>query len=358
MVAGTDQRMQVDPMLTNSLATNLVSPIPPRPLRSPSRTGVVLSTSRQNVDNRPLRACDVQIAELTGLSAVDPVEPRVEISPAEIVRRSLLAWDGIAGEVIQATQRERIAFRYQGPLHLLAVYDQGARSDGDTFVQGLPRSSLRDLKRKLTFVPAGYEYRESHEPRTFARVIYYYFNPSMFPVDPQVGRAQPSPRLHFEDATLLDTAIKLAAVIESAGAHNRIYVEALGTVLAYELARHDSASRVQEPARGGLAAWQQKAVAAYIEEHLAEPISLGVLAQLARLSPFYFCRAFKQSFGIPPHRYHTNRRMERAKALLAGPEASVTEVGIKVGFSETRSFTAAFRKATGLTPTRFWRSLT
>ena len=56
---------------------------------------------------------------------------------------------------------------------------------------------------------------------------------------------------------------------------------------------------------------------AYIEEHLAEQIPLKTLAQLVRLSPCYFCRAFKQSFGVPPHRYHSARRIEQAKALLA-----------------------------------------
>ena len=66
-----------------------------------------------------------------------------------------------------------------------------------------------------------------------------------------------------------------------------------------------------------------------------------------RLSPFYFCRAFKQSFGLPPHRYHNGRRIERAKSLLAKPASSVTEIGMTVGFSETSSFSAAFRKATG-----------
>jgi AraC-like DNA-binding protein len=42
---------------------------------------------------------------------------------------------------------------------------------------------------------------------------------------------------------------------------------------------------------------------------------------------------------------------------LAGPFA-VTDVGLTVGFSEASSFTAAFRKATGLTPTTYHRSLT
>jgi AraC family transcriptional regulator len=94
----------------------------------------------------------------------------------------------------------------------------------------------------------------------------------------------------------------------------------------------------------------------YIEDHLAESISLSTLAQLVRLSPFHFCRAFKQSFGTPPHRYHIGRRVERAKDLLATRAVSVTDIGLTVGFSETSAFSTAFRKATGLAPTRYGRA--
>lgn len=116
--------------------------------------------------------------------------------------------------------------------------------------------------------------------------------------------------------------------------------------------------RGQALAKGGLAPWQQRAVTAYVEEHLAEPIALCTLARLARLSPYYFCRAFKRSLGMPPHRYHSNRRIEHAKLLLAQPEASVTDIGRRVGYGETSSFTTAFHKATGITPTAYRRSLT
>jgi AraC family transcriptional regulator len=75
------------------------------------------------------------------------------------------------------------------------------------------------------------------------------------------------------------------------------------------------------------------------------------------LSPYHFSRAFKQSFGMPPHRYLTNQRIERAKSLLAARKLSVTEIGLDVGFSETSSFTSAFRKVTGETPTDYRRRL-
>ena len=283
----------------------------------------------------------------------------VEISPPDIVTRRILRWDGMAVELVQATAREKIAFRFHAPLHLLAVRDQGTRSDGETFVEGLPRSSLRDVRRKLTFVPAGREYCEWQEPRVLTRVMYCYFDPAGMPTLPETAIVPAlGPRLLFEDDTLWNTALKLRRLIESADTDSSPYISALGNVLAHELVRLNAGvPRTDAPVRGGLAAWQQRTVTNYIEEHLAEQIPLTILAQLARLSPYYFCRAFKQSFGVPPHRYHNSRRIDHAKALLARPDASVTEIGMTVGFSETSSFTAAFHKTTGLTPTAFRRSL-
>jgi AraC family transcriptional regulator len=67
-------------------------------------------------------------------------------------------------------------------------------------------------------------------------------------------------------------------------------------VLANELVRLNAdARRPSLPVRGGLAAWQQRVVTNYIEEHLAEAVSL---ANLARLSVYHFCRAFKKLFGV------------------------------------------------------------
>ena len=75
----------------------------------------------------------------------------------------------------------------------------------------------------------------------------------------------------------------------------------LGRVLAHELLRLQQGSA---PTNGARRACRLAAanVTTYIEEHLAEPILLATLAELAGLSTYHFCRAFKQSFGLPPHR--------------------------------------------------------
>jgi len=284
----------------------------------------------------------------------------VEIHPADVVKRHVVTWGGMTAEIVQATRRERMEFRFRGARHLLALCEQGVRSNGDTFVEGLPRSTLRDVTRKLTFVPAGRAYHEWHEPRVLTRIVYFYFDPAGLPAPAEVAVASGplAPRLFFEDATLFDTALKLMRLIENTGADSNPYFEALGAVLAHELVRLNAATpRSGAPMKGGLAAWQQRAVTAYIEEHLAEPISLATLAHLVGLSSYYFCRAFKQSLGMPPHRYHSFRRIEHAKSLLAKPASSVTDIGLTVGYSDTSSFTAAFHKTTGITPTAYRRNL-
>jgi AraC family transcriptional regulator len=75
-----------------------------------------------------------------------------------------------------------------------------------------------------------------------------------------------------------------------------------------------------------------------------------VLAAIARLSPFHFARAFKQSFGMPPHQYHLARRIARAKSLLSDSAQSVTKIAFTLGFAELSAFTATFLRLTGLSP--------
>jgi AraC family transcriptional regulator len=351
----------VEVMLTNLLPTDVVS--------SGRFTGNVQRPSegavpqpldrRRGFSSKHNEPAGRDTRGLRGGRAGDAACATVEISPPHIVRRHIFALEGMTVETVEATSCEKIEYRFRAARHLLAVCEEGARSDGDTFVEGLPRSSLRDLKKKLTFVPAGHEYHERQEPRISGRVVYFYFDPAKMPTLPQADADTPlSPRLFFEDATLWDTAVKLRQRIESAGSDNRLYVEALGLVLAHELVRLNAGIRpVEAPVRGGLAGWQQRIATSYIEEHLSEQIPLATLARLVRLSPHYFCRAFKQSLGMPPHRYHNSRRIEQAKMLLAKPEFSVTDIGLTVGFSQTSSFTAAFRKATGFTPTGYHRHL-
>jgi len=281
---------------------------------------------------------------------------RVEITSTGAVERQFLTGRGIRAELVQVKSCKRIEFRYWGTSHLIFAYEHCVRPKGETLVDGIYKSTLRDLARRITFLPAGHDYFEWHQLRTSARLLYVYFDPAELKIESLLtSPGSLNPGLFFEDASLWGTLSKVRSLLESAGRESLPYFEALGTVLMHELVRFNG--RPGAPARGGLAAWQQRLLGSYIEERLSEHISLATLASLVRLSPYHFSRAFKQSFGVPPHRYHTYRRIERAKALLERHALSVTDVALSLGFNETSTFTTTFRKVTGVTPSRYYRTV-
>src|ERR1700733_7341717 len=174
----------------------------------------------------------------------------VQISPPDAVSRRGVSWPGMAGESVQANRRGRINFHFCAPVHMLAMYERSVRHEGGTFIQGLPQSTMRDCSRKLVFVPAGREYHDWHEPRTLPRVAFFYFNAARLASSPELGPSGSSmsfaPQLFFEDSALWDTALKLKTLIENDESDNRLYLEALGTVLAHELARRNTGGRCAE----------------------------------------------------------------------------------------------------------------
>jgi AraC family transcriptional regulator len=282
----------------------------------------------------------------------------VEISPPDIACRRLENWGAIQADIVKITRREPFDYGFQARRHLLIAYERAERHEGETSIDGLPRSTLREFNCKLCFVPAGRRFYGWETPRVLTRVTYFYIDLQDRLFDPGSGItcSAISPRLFFFDQAIWDTARKLRAEVGSSDPSSRQYAEALSLVLMHELRRLEKTKpEAATPLRGGLPAWQQKRVMEFIEEHLADEIPLATLAELVDLSVFHFARSFALSFGAPPHRYHMVRRMDRARSLLQRRTLSVTQIGIRIGFRETSSFTRAFRKFTGLTPTEYRR---
>jgi AraC family transcriptional regulator len=104
------------------------------------------------------------------------------------------------------------------------------------------------------------------------------------------------------------------------------------------------------PARGGLAPWQKRKIENCIENGLEGPLPVEGLAQLASLSPSYFCRAFKESFGLPPHAYVVRMRVERARTLMLTTSDSLSQIALACGLVDQAHLCKCFRQITGSTP--------
>ncbi|QEX14965.1 hypothetical protein FRZ44_02450 [Hypericibacter terrae] len=107
-------------------------------------------------------------------------------------------------------------------------------------------------------------------------------------------------------------------------------------------------------ARGGLAPWQINRLKALVESQLASAITLEEMAELCRLSVSHFARAFKISFGEPPHGYVVRRRIARAREMMLATEEPLSQVALDCGFADQSHFSRLFRRQEGSSPSA-WR---
>jgi AraC-like DNA-binding protein len=89
------------------------------------------------------------------------------------------------------------------------------------------------------------------------------------------------------------------------------------------------------------------------DARFAEPLRVEDLARAACLSRAHFSREFRRTFGEPPHAYLLTRRLERAATLLRTTGRPVAEVCLSVGLRSVGSFTTAFTRAFGRSPTAY-----
>jgi AraC family transcriptional regulator len=139
--------------------------------------------------------------------------------------------------------------------------------------------------------------------------------------------------------------------LRTQGLGGRLYVESLTNLLALHLLRHYTSNQPLPHSQfQRLPEATHRQVSTFIEEHLAEDLSLTTLAAVARLSPYHFARLFKASTGLPPHQYVIMRRVERAKLLLTSTSWSLTTIAHTVGFAHESHLALHFKRLTGFTP--------
>ena len=90
----------------------------------------------------------------------------------------------------------------------------------------------------------------------------------------------------------------------------------------------------------------------YIDENYHESIDLEEISRQAFLSRFHFHRLFRKIYRRTPHQYLTQKRIDKAKDLLA-ENKPVNEVCNEVGFESIGSFSMLFKKEIGFAPTYY-----
>jgi AraC family transcriptional regulator len=168
------------------------------------------------------------------------------------------------------------------------------------------------------------------------------------PTNPSAAAGLPLHHLARSLANLLEAARRELDTDREAA---RASLVTASSILQSEIER---SSGVNGSKPGALAGWQIGRVRAFIEENLHSNIDTKDLSAVAQRSPAHFSRSFKRVFGEPPHAYVIKRRLERACHLMVTTSETLSQIALRVGFSDQSHLCRLFRRAFGQSPS-IWR---
>lgn len=244
------------------------------------------------------------------------------------------------------------ATRYTRPRHhTVSLYLQGGFT---TFRPEAP--GQRGAPGRLCVMPA--EHDSSWVVGSEQRFLHLYFeHERLAPLAVRLLDREPRElglheRTFFEDAAVA-TPLAAMAQLDWQDADARLHANALAHEVLARLVRAHAGRAAGRVPRGGLAPAVRRRLADHIEAHLPAPLSVGELAAQAALSEHHFARMFRASFGMAPHAWVLQRRLERAAALLRSGDAPLERIAAECGFASASHLVNRFRAAHGAPPGRY-----
>ena len=154
-------------------------------------------------------------------------------------------------------------------------------------------------------------------------------------------------------ATGLDTALDaLHAIARDAGPgfNPELSARALAVVAAWR--RIGMIQEEQPQARRAVIAAER-----YLADHFAEPVNVQALSKKLGMAYSHFRREFQQHTGFAPWRYVLHLRLSRARRMLVSNQSTLDDIAARLGFSSAFHFSAAFKRAYGVSPNQWRQSM-
>lgn len=211
----------------------------------------------------------------------------------------------------------------------------------------------------IWFCPIGFKEDDILLSASLSRILHLFIGAEMFialdGLRSENGAARDIPYLaDIDDELVRQLSMRVLQELEHETAAGKLLVEQIAMALLTHVhcsyAGHPVAALSRPSARGRLDSKRLARVLDFIESHLEQPLSLTDLAEVACLSPFHFARAFKETMGVPPHRFLSERRLAHARTLLNDTSRSIADIALACCFSSQASFTRSFQRSTGMTP--------
>jgi len=292
-----------------------------------------------------------------GCHPANDADPRSSVATTKIRLLHARSWSGVSAELFEIHTADcgLVEFQADKTCLLVMLKEVGGRAEisTDPFCE---TSSSYQGANHISLLPEGTCAWCRVERRGYCRYLLIRFDADQLDVFPgKAQRAKFMQRLMFSDPTIWRYAQLIAEECERPGELSEPYGQSLSLALFLTLIRLGGSEARETPERR-LAPWQLKRVTDFIHDNLADALQLAQLAAISGLSPSHFGRSFKESTGMPPHRWHLKMRIEEASAMLADGSASLADVACATGFADQSHFNRVFRKIVGMSPGA-WRRL-
>lgn len=159
----------------------------------------------------------------------------------------------------------------------------------------------------------------------------------------------------IDDPVVYHLSLSLLPALARPDAADGLFIDHVAVALYAHLIRfYGEGARIKSVPRGGLTASHERLVKELLDDHLDGDITLSELAEMCQLSTRHFTRAFRQSLGTSPYRWLINRRIDKAKDLLAMTDMPIADIAVACGFANQSHFTTTFARIVGGGPGQ-WR---
>jgi AraC-like DNA-binding protein len=174
---------------------------------------------------------------------------------------------------------------------------------------------------------------------------------------PRTGDLSYKPGAGVNDAAISTLGSLLLPALSHPDQANRLFVDHVLLAVGVHIAQTYGGMRpMSRPVQGRLAPWQERRAKEMIAANL-DGVPVKELARECRLSTAHFCRAFRRSVGVAPHKWLIEQRIMLSKEKLRDDRLSLSDVALECGFSDQSHLSREFKRTVGVSPGAWRRAL-
>jgi AraC-like DNA-binding protein len=167
------------------------------------------------------------------------------------------------------------------------------------------------------------------------------------------------PPLGTHDRVLVELARAMLPALQAPEQTSQLYVDYMALAFhSHLVTTYGGHGKAFKRSRQGLSSIQARTASELIDARLDGKLSVTDLVAACNLSLSHFSRAFVQTYGMPPHRWLLERRVDRAKSLMEESAMPLVEIAVLCGFASQSHFARVFATVVGIAPSRWRRRAT